>query len=168
MSLYEHQPHPHKARNTNHIHKEELAKANFNQRVAIGMTRLFSSMKLFWCILAWILLWIVANATIARFDPLPWPLLLCLASVPQLPLMIVIMVGQGVLSRKQEIQADEQYQRTLKIYDDAEQMRLHMEAQDKVLIQLQQQSEEQGKLILQLLEGKKRPARKVEAKGQVL
>jgi hypothetical protein len=38
-----------------------------------------------------IVLWIAANATIVHFDPMPWPLLLCLASVPQLPLMIVMM-----------------------------------------------------------------------------
>jgi uncharacterized membrane protein len=161
MSLFEHQPHEHTPRNPNHIHKEEQAQANFNQRVAIGMTRLFSSMLLFWCILAWILLWIVANATIARFDPLPWPLLLCLASVPQLPLMIVIMVGQGVLSRKQELQADEQYERTKKMYHDIEQIMLHLDSQDTELVK-------QSGLILQLLESKKRTPRKVETKGQVL
>lgn len=161
MSLYHHQPHEHTPRNPNHIHREEVAQANFNQRVAIGMTRLFSSMRLFWCILLWIVLWIIANATLAHFDPLPWPLLLCLASVPQLPLMIVIMVGQGVLSRKQEIQADEQYERTKKMYHDIVQIMEHLNAQDAELVK-------QSGLILQLLESKKRSARKVETKGQVL
>jgi uncharacterized membrane protein len=168
MSLYKHQPHEHTPRNPNHIHKEEQAQANFNQRVAIGMTKLFSSMLLFWCILLWILLWIVANATIAHFDPLPWPLLLCLASVPQLPLMIVIMVGQGVLGRKAELQADEQYKTTIKTYHDIEQIMLHLSAQDEAILHQSQLIEEQNKLILQLLERKKRTPRKAETKGQVL
>lgn len=115
-----HQPHPHTPRNVNKTHRAEQAASNFNQAVALAMTRLFQSMRLFWCILAWVVLWIVANATVVHFDPLPWPMLLALASVPQLPLMIVIMVGQGLLARHQELQADEQYAITQKMYADSE------------------------------------------------
>ena len=62
---------------------------------------------------------------------MPWPLLLCLASVPQLPLMIVIMVGQGLLGRRQELQAEEQYRTTMKMYHDMEQIMAHLEKQDE-------------------------------------
>ena len=113
----------HTPRNPNDLHKEEHAQAGLNQRVAIGMTQLFQAMPTFWLITAWILLWILANVTILRFDPLPFPLLLALASIPQLPLMIVIMVGQGVLGRHQELQADEAYKTAVKTLADAEEIK---------------------------------------------
>ncbi|MDQ2716884.1 MAG: DUF1003 domain-containing protein [Chloroflexota bacterium] len=91
-------------------------------------------MPTFWLIMAWIVLWIIANATIVHFDPLPWPLLLCLASVPQLPLMIVIMVGQGLLGRKQELQSEEQFNTTQRTYHDIEQIMTHLTVQDEELL----------------------------------
>lgn len=117
MKEYRHLP-----RNINFVIMMEQKTASFNQRFAIGMTKLFSSMVTFWVIFLWIVCWIAINFTVLRFDPLPWPLLLCLASVPQLPLMIVIMVGQGLISHRQELHVEEQYQMTMKIYHDMEQM----------------------------------------------
>lgn len=138
------QPHPHRARNINALFEAEQAAASFNQHVAVGMTKLFSAMTTFWLIILWIVLWIVTNATIVRFDPMPWPLLLCLASVPQLPLMIVIMVGQGLLGRRQELQAEEQFNTTQKTYHDIEQMMTHLCTQDEELLR-------QTRLVVHLL-----------------
>ncbi len=138
------QPHPHRPRNVNALFEAEQTAASLNQHVAVGMTKLFSSMTTFWLIAAWIVLWIAANATLAHFDPLPWPLLLCLASVPQLPLMIVIMVGQGLLGRRQELQAEEQFKTTQKTYHDIEQVMTHMCTQDEELLR-------QTRLIVHLL-----------------
>lgn len=132
--LFHPQPHPHHPHNPNVIFEAEQAAANFNQHVAMRMTKLFSAMPTFWLIVTWIVLWIAANATLVHFDPLPWPLLLCLASVPQLPLMIVIMVGQGLLGRRQEIQAEEQFNTTQKSYHDIEQIMLHLCSQDEELL----------------------------------
>ena len=142
--LFCHQPHPHHARNSNVLFEAEQAAAGFNQHVAVGMTKLFSGMATFWLIVLWIVLWIAANATIVHFDPLPWPLLLCLASVPQLPLMIVIMVGQGLLGRRQEIQAEEQFNTTQKSYHDIEQIMQHLCTQDEELLR-------QTRLVVHLL-----------------
>ncbi len=133
-SLFQHTSHPHRPQNTNMIFKAEKAAGNFNRQVAVHMTTLFQAMPTFWLIMAWIVLWIIANATIASFDPLPWPLLLTLASVPQLPLMIVIMVGQGLLGRQQEIQSEEQFNTTQKTYHDIEQVMQHLSAQDDELL----------------------------------
>jgi uncharacterized membrane protein len=133
-SLFQYALHPHKPRNVNVIFEAEKAAGNFNQKVAVGMTQLFSAMPTFWVIALWIVLWIIANATIAHFDPMPWPLLLCLASVPQLPLMIVIMVGQGLLGRKQELQAEEQFNTTIKTYNDIEQIMKHLSMQDEEIL----------------------------------
>jgi uncharacterized membrane protein len=133
-SLFHRQLHPYQPRNINLIFEAEKAAGNFNQKVAVGMTNIFQAMSTFWLIMAWIVLWIVANATIVHFDPMPWPLLLCLASVPQLPLMIVIMVGQGLLGRKQELQAQEQFNTTMKTYHDIEQIMKHLSVQDEELL----------------------------------
>jgi uncharacterized membrane protein len=116
------------------IFEAEKAAGNFNQQVAIGLTKVFQAMPTFWLITGWIFLWIAANATIVHFDPLPWPLLLTLASVPQLPLMVVIMVGQGLLGRKQELQSEEQYNTTIQTYHDIEQIMAHLSAQDTELL----------------------------------
>ncbi len=134
-TLFQHTPAAQRPpRNVNLVFEAEKAAASFNQKVAIGMTSIFQAMPTFWLIMAWIVLWILANATIVRFDPLPWPLLLTLASVPQLPLMIVIMVGQGLLGRKQELQSEEQFNTTMKTYHDIEQIMEHLSAQDTELL----------------------------------
>lgn len=133
-ALFHHEAHQHQPRNVNLLHEAEKAAGGFNQKVAVGMTSVFQAMPTFWLIMAWIVLWIISNATIAHFDPLPWPLLLALASVPQLPLMIVIMVGQGLLGRKQELQADEQFRTTMSTYHDIEQIMKHLVAQDEELL----------------------------------
>ncbi|HLG61280.1 MAG TPA: DUF1003 domain-containing protein [Ktedonosporobacter sp.] len=142
--LFQHTPHPHQPRNVNLIFEAEKAAGNFNQKVAVGMTSVFQAMPTFWLIMLWIVLWILANATIAHFDPLPWPLLLALASVPQLPLMIVIMVGQGLLGRKQELQSEEQYNTTMKTYHDIEQIIAHLSVQDEEILK-------QTRMIVHLL-----------------
>ena len=134
-TLFQHTPATQQPpRNVNLVFEAEKATASFNQKVAIGLTSIFQAMPTFWLIMGWIVIWIAANATIVHFDPLPWPLLLTLASVPQLPLMIVIMVGQGLLGRKQELQSEEQFNTTMKTYHDIEQIMEHLSAQDTELL----------------------------------
>jgi uncharacterized protein YaaN involved in tellurite resistance len=48
--------------------------------------------------------------------------------------MIVIMVGQGLLGRKQELQADEQFRTTMSTYHDIEGIMKHLVAQDAELL----------------------------------
>lgn len=135
MSLYEHEV-DHQPLNVNDLHQQEYQDGSLNARVAVWLTNVFSDMRTFWTIVAWLFFWIIANATIVRFDPMPWPLLLALASVPQLPLMIVIIVGQSILSRKQELQAEEQYRTTVNSYNDIEQIMEHLSRQDDLILQL--------------------------------
>ena len=154
--LFQHHPFPHKPRNVNLVHEAEKKEAGFNQKIAIGMTTLFQSMWTFWAILAWIVLWILLNLLPFAWDRLPWPLLLCLASVPQLPLMIVIMVGQGLLGRKQELQSEEQYQTTMKTYHDLTEVMEHLAAQDAELLK-------QTHMIIHLLRASGIPPEQVAA-----
>src|SRR6266700_3719959 len=47
----------------------------------------------------------------------------------QLVMLSVIMVGQGILGRQQELQADEQFRTTMSTYHDIEQIMQHLSAQ---------------------------------------
>jgi uncharacterized membrane protein len=143
--LFIHTPHLLATRNVNLVQEAELAAGNFNQKVAVGLTNVFQAMPTFWAIIAWFVLWVGANATIAHFDPIPWPLLLTLASIPQLPLMIVIMVGQGLLGRKQELQSEEQFNTTQNTYNDIKQVMQHLTAQDDELLK-------QTRMLIALME----------------
>ncbi len=58
--------------------------------------------------------------------------------------MIVIMVGQGLLGRKQELQSEEQFNTTMKTYHDIEQITAHLSAQDDELLR-------QSHMIIHLL-----------------
>ncbi|HYA99872.1 MAG TPA: DUF1003 domain-containing protein, partial [Ktedonobacteraceae bacterium] len=63
----------------------------------------------------------------------------------QLVLLPVILVGQNVLSRKAELQADEQFHTTMSTYHDIEQIMQHLSAQDAELLR-------QAKMLMHLLE----------------
>jgi hypothetical protein len=56
-----------------------------------------------------------------------------------------MMVGQNVLGRKSEVQADEQFRTTMSTYHDIEQMMKHLLAQDAELLH-------HAQLLMRLLE----------------
>lgn len=133
-SLFHRMHHVHTPRNVNEVHASELESAGFNKRVAIGITKILSSMVTFWLVGIVITVWILVSFTSIPWDKMPWPLLLTLLNIPQISMMIGLGVGQGVLGRKQELQADEQYRTTMKTYHDIEQVMQHLEVQDSELI----------------------------------
>lgn len=137
MTLFEHIPHPHIPQNPNAIHKAE--QSGFNQRFAALITRSFGSMWAFYVLIAWQLIWIVLASLgfwLFKYDQYPFAFLLFLSNLIQLWALPVLSVGQNVLSRKQEIQADEAFATTTKIYHDTEQIMLHLSKQDEELAKL--------------------------------
>jgi uncharacterized membrane protein len=163
-TLFHHTPATHQPRNVNLLFEAEKAAGNFNQKVAVGMTKVFQAMPTFWLIMIWIVGWIIFNSLPLAWDRLPWPLLLALASVPQLPLMIVIMVGQGLLGRRQELQSEEQYNTTMKTYHDIEQIMAHLSAQDEEILK-------QTHMIMHLLKASGIPPEQlaaIQADGDVV
>jgi len=76
----------------------------------------------------------------------------------QLILLPIIMVGQNVLGRKSELQADEQFNTTQKSYHDIEQMMQHLCAQDAELLR-------HAHLLMHLLEKSGISLRQLEAEG---
>lgn len=67
-------------------------------------------------------------------DPYPFVFLLFLSNLVQLWALPVLAVGQNVLNRKAELQADEMYKTTVRSFQDIEQIRDHLDAQDGELI----------------------------------
>jgi uncharacterized membrane protein len=151
MSLYEHKPHPHKPKNINQAQKEE--QQSFNDRIAVAITRALGSM---WAAYLFMILALIGfpglNAT--PFQYVQW----VSQTFIQLVALSIIQLGTQILGRKAELQAEEQYNTTVKSFHDIEQIMQHLDAQDKELVR-----------IVQLLEVRKRPTRKaVETKDQIL
>ncbi len=143
-ALFHHEPHQHKPRNPNQLHKEERAEEGLNTRIAILLTKSVGSM---WTAYIFVVIAVIGLLAILQiFSPLT-ALLVAWASqtLIQLVLLPVIMVGQNVLNRKSEIQADEQYRTTMSTYHDIEQIMQHLIAQDNEILR-------QSKMLMHLIE----------------
>jgi len=132
MTLFEHTPHLYEPQNPNDTHKAERADAGFNERLAVSLTRAVGTMTcayLFACLalLGFPALAVWLGPSVAIY--VTW-ISQCFI---QLVMLSVIMVGQRVQSRGQEIQADEAYNIALKNAHDIAQIAEHLAAQDKEL-----------------------------------
>lgn len=131
-ALYQHVAHPHQPRNVNEAHKAERRDGGFNQRLAVLLTRVVGTMPT-----AYIFAGIGVGSLIGVFTNNVF-LAALFGSFSsyflQLVLLPVISVGQGVLSRHQELQADETYEATQRSFHDIEQVGHHLGAQDEELL----------------------------------
>jgi uncharacterized membrane protein len=112
-----HTPHLHHPTNINTTQAQELT--GINARIAVILTRRVGSMPTAYSFV--VLACIGLLAILGVLSPIVAVLIAWLSQTfIQLVLLPVIMVGQNVLNRKTELQADEEYERTRKIYADAE------------------------------------------------
>lgn len=140
MGKFIYEGHPHKPQNVNLLHGAELAAAGFNQRLAVTITKLTGNM---WCAYLFLLLAILgfpgwhatANQYVQWFSQ----------TTLQLVFLPVLSVGQNVLNRKQELQAEETFNTTMKSFHDIEQIMTHLSKQDDELL-------EQSRMIKAILE----------------
>lgn len=135
QKLFQHTQRHHEPQNVNILHKAEMAAAGFNQRLAVKLTQWVGSMACAWvftCIAVIGLLGLLNLLNPAVYLLMQW----LSQQFLQLVLLSVIMVGQGVLNRKQELQAEEAYQTTRKIYHETAQMVQHMHAQDAKILEI--------------------------------
>lgn len=136
--LYEHKPHLHKPRNINKQHAQEMQ--GLNDRIALTLTRGVGSMPVAY---SFVVLALIGLLAILGLLPPIVALLVAWFSQTfiQLVLLPVIMVGQNVLNRKQELQNEEAYQATLKSYHDIEQIMQHLDAQDRKILEIAERLE---------------------------
>ena len=84
----------------------------FNDRIAVFITRKFGTMQMFYILVVWMFGWMFL-ATVGfgffRTDPYPFTFLLFLSNLVQLFALPILAVGQQVLSRAAERQAEQTF-----------------------------------------------------------
>lgn len=132
-SLFKHTPHPHQPRNVNEVQKEEQAAEGPNTAIAVFLTTRVGTM---WAAYSFAVLAIVGLLAILNILPPVVALLVAWGSQTfiQLVMLPIIMVGQNVLGRKSELQADEAFVTTQKTYHDLCEVMEHLSAQDAELL----------------------------------
>jgi uncharacterized membrane protein len=152
MSEGRYKPHSHQPRNVNCLHQEEHERSGINQRIAVAVTKGLSTMAAVWLVVVFMTVWIVLNALgIWRFDPAPFALLLIIINLPQIASTPLVMVGQSVISRKQELQFDEEFRMTEKTSHD---QAVIIQQNNEIIQQnaeIIKQNDEQARMITALL-----------------
>lgn len=133
MKLYERVFHPHTPANINIVHQFEMQ--DFNSKVAVFLTKNVGSM---WMAYTFVCLALIGLLGILNIlNPITVLLVSWLSQTfIQLVLLPVIMVGQNVLNRKQELQSDEMFQTTQHSFHDIEQIMQHLDAQDAKILEI--------------------------------
>lgn len=154
VHLFHHEPHQHQPRNVNEVHAAE--RLGINDRIAVWISKNVGTM-----ICAYVFAFIgiaslvgalTGNALLAvTFGALSSYFL-------QLVLLPIIMVGQNVLSRHSELQADEMFNTTMSTYHDIEQVMQHLAAQDSELLR-------HARMLEHLLEKNGISLQQLEAEG---
>ena len=144
-------PHPHQPRNVNKLHKEQLAAAGINKRIAVGLTKRVGTM---WTAYSFAVLAIIGLfAILGLLTPIVALLVAWLSQTfIQLVLLPIIMVGQNVLGHHAELLAEEQYNTTKKTYADIESIMKHLDDQDALILEIVEKLEAQDGLILKIVQ----------------
>jgi hypothetical protein len=132
-ALFDHEHHPYQPHNANLLHEAEQKAAGVNTRIAVGLTKRVGTM---WTAYAFAALAVVGlMAIVGLLSPIVALLVVWISQTfLQLTLLPIIMVGQNVLGRKSELQADEQFNTTMTSYHDIELVMQHLTAQDEELL----------------------------------
>ena len=142
---------PYTPRNVNRVHAAEIAAAGFNTQIAVWLTEHVGTM---WTAYAFAVLAIIGLfAILGLLSPIVALLIAWISQTfLQLVLLPVIMVGQNVLGRKSELQADESYATTMKTYADIEAVLQHLDKQDEKILALEQLIKVQTDSILSIVQ----------------
>lgn len=115
--MSEHKPHPHKPINVNYLIRLKYISGSFNQRLAVRVTQVVGTMA---CAYLFVVLALVGFPGL--YATLPQYIQWFSGTFLQLVMLPVLAVGTAQLGRHQEVQADEQFATTQKIYADIETM----------------------------------------------
>lgn len=163
-------PHNHKAVNINDLHNYEHETAGFNKKLAVGLTKATGTMVCAYVFMGLAILGFPALS--AWLGPMTALYVTWISQTfIQLCMLPILSVGQSVIGRKAELQADEQYSSTLKTFKDAETLIEQnnkqfemLEAQNKVLEAHYQELLRQTAMLNTALTPRRRPMKQVEGK----
>lgn len=135
VSLLQSQPHPwieqHRVR---HPPKARDQVVSMNGRIAAWLTQRLGSMWTFYTALLTQVVWIgLAMLGVQRFDRYPFLFMTFLSTLAQLITMLVIMVGQDVLSRAADRRSEQTFLDARAILHECRRMRQRLTAQDRLI-----------------------------------
>lgn len=122
-------PQRHIPENINIKHRQALG---FHDRVALFSTKLFGTMYAVYALILFLAGWMFWQSTDTQpFDPYPFAFLLFLGNIIQLLLIPLIMVSQNLQGKHAELRAEEEYKRTVSIYQDIGKILAKLDIEDK-------------------------------------
>lgn len=135
MRAYTHVPLPHLEASR---HRKPAQRSDesvgFNGRLGAQITRRVGSMWVVYFTATFVIIWMaLAQAGPLSFDRYPFAFLLLMGNVVQLLLVFVILVGQQVIGATSDRRAVQTFQDAEAILHEVEQIRSHLEEQDRIL-----------------------------------
>ena len=132
-------------RNINIESKQKLSKLD---KLAVWITDHVGTMGFFIIIFIWTAWWLGWNALAPvqmRFDPFPaFVLWLFLSNMIQIFLMPLIMIGQNLQSNHSEARAEADYEVNTKAEKEIETILMHLENQNKLIMQILERIEKKN------------------------
>lgn len=126
-----------KVKNTNKVHSDSLSSID---KLALFITQRVGTMGFFFIILSWTCLWLGWNFLAPqnlRFDPYPaFVLWLFISNLIQIHLMPLIMVGQNIQGRHEDLRAEHDFETDTKAEKEIETILLHLENQQKLILEI--------------------------------
>lgn len=130
----------------NEEHRKHLSRL---ERIALWITRHVGTMGFFLIIFVWTLFWLSWNSLAPhdlRFDPMPaFVLWLFISNMIQIFLMPLIMIGQNLESRHEEVRAEADFEVNVKAEREIEAILMHLEYQNEQLLAMTARLEELAK-----------------------
>lgn len=124
-------------KNVNVVHQRQLSPLD---KLAIFVTEKIGTMGFFFIIFFWTVIWLGWNIFApvnVRFDPFPaFVLWLFMSNLIQIHLMPLIMVGQIIQAKHAELRAEHDYETDKKAEKEIETILLHLENQQKLMIEI--------------------------------
>jgi uncharacterized membrane protein len=138
VSLLESSPHPWIERHWVQAPPQAIDQAvTVNDRIAAWLTQRLGTMGAFYLASGSQVAWIVlALLGVQKFDPYPFAFMTFLSTVAQLVFMIVIMVGQDVLSRAADRRSEQTFLDAEAILYECRRMTARLTAQDRIIASL--------------------------------
>ncbi|MBS0186109.1 MAG: DUF1003 domain-containing protein [Proteobacteria bacterium] len=89
---------------------------SLNDRIALFITQHLGTMAVVYGAIIFILFWMIIGSETYE-DPYPFPLLLLIINIVTLILLPLIMVGQNLINREEQIRSDEARKATMSSYE---------------------------------------------------
>ena len=125
---------------TNKLHRERLSAL---EKFAVTVTRRVGTMGFFIIIFSWTILWIGWNMFAPanlRFDLFPASeLWMIISNMIQISLLPLIMLGQNLMRRHDEVRAEEDFKLGVRTEREIETILMHLENQNEMLLELLKQ-----------------------------